>query len=93
MRKEYDFSKAKRAHEVPHLNALRASVKRKKRISIMLDDEVIAGFRERAQATGVGYQTEINRVLHEALKADDKPLTIDAVRRVVREELRARKQA
>jgi uncharacterized protein (DUF4415 family) len=92
MRKEYDFSKAKRAREVPHLTALRKTAKNKTRISIMLDDDVIAGFRKRAEAAGVGYQTEINRALREALAAPTKkPLTLDAVRRVVREELNSKR--
>ena len=89
MRKEYDFSKAKRAKQIPHLNKLRRTQKSKIRISIMLDEKVIAGFRKRAALAGVGYQTEINRVLNESLSS--KPsLTIDAVRRVVREELRGK---
>ena len=89
MRKEYDFSKAKRAKDVPHLVKLQKAQKRKTRISIMLDEDVIAGFRQRAEAAGIGYQTEINRVLNEAL-ARKPALTLDAVRRVVREELRAK---
>ncbi|WP_347260477.1 hypothetical protein [Rudaea sp.] len=52
MRKEYDFSKAKRAREVPRLTALRDAARRKKRILIMLDDAVIAGFRKHAEAAG-----------------------------------------
>lgn len=90
MRKEYDFSKAKRATDVPHLVKLRKAQKAKTRISIMLDDEVIVGFRRRAEAAGIGYQTEINRVLHDALTKRASALTLDAVRRVVREELRTK---
>ena len=68
---------------------MRKAQKRKTRISIMLNEDVIAGFRQRAEAPGIGYQTEINRVLNEALER--KPaLTLDAVRRVVREELRGK---
>ena len=72
MRKEYDFSAAKRAKDIPHLNKLRKAQKNKTRISIMLDDEVIAGFRERAEAAGIGYQTEINRVLRRHVAAVEK---------------------
>ena len=36
MRKEYDFSKAKRAKDVPHLAKLQAEAKGKTRITIML---------------------------------------------------------
>lgn len=90
MRKEYDFSKAKRATEVPHLNALREAQKKKVRISIMLDAEIIEAFRKRAQAAGTGYQTEINRALHVILEKK-QTLTLDSVRRVIREELRTRR--
>lgn len=89
MRKEYDFSKAKRARDVPHLSKLRRAQKNKIRISIMLDENVIAAFRKRAAKAGVGYQTEINRVLNESLSRRSS-LTLDAVRRVVREELRGK---
>ncbi len=61
----------------------------KTRISIMLDEDVIAGFRQRAEAAVIGYLTEINRMLNEAF-ARKPALTLDAVRRVVREELRGR---
>lgn len=44
MKPEYDFSKAKRATKVAHLSKLRASVKGKTRITIMLDDDVIKSF-------------------------------------------------
>ena len=68
---------------------MRKAQKRKTRISIMLNEDVIAGFRPRAEAAGIGHQTEINRVLNEAL-ARKPALTLDAVRRVVREELRGK---
>jgi len=41
MRKEYDFSKAKRAKDVPHLAKLQAEGGGKTRITIMLDNDVI----------------------------------------------------
>lgn len=81
MRKEYDFSKGKRGPAVVSPG--------KTRITIMLDTDVIERFRERAEATGTGYQTEINRVLREYLATNGEPLTLDALRRVIREELHA----
>lgn len=88
MKTEYDFSKAKRAKDVPHLAKLQAAeAKGKTRISIMLDDDVIAAFRARAAADNTGYQTEINRALRAALRGE--PVTLDALRQVIREELRA----
>jgi uncharacterized protein (DUF4415 family) len=85
MRDEYDFSKGKRG-------AVIAS-KGKTRITIMLDTDVIEAFRAQAEAAGSGYQTLINAALREALQAPkqkpEKPLTVAALRRVLREELQA----
>ena len=55
MRKEYDFSEAKRG-------AIIASPG-KTLITIMLDDDVIEFFRTKAEAAGTGYQTMINTAL------------------------------
>ena len=85
MRKEYDFSRAKRAKDVPHLARLQAEAKGKTRITIMLDNFVIEAFREMAEAEGIGYQTLINRTLRQALT--DKHITEESLRRVIREEM------
>ncbi|WIG54784.1 MAG: hypothetical protein OJF61_000570 [Rhodanobacteraceae bacterium] len=56
----------------------------KQRVSIMLDEEVIAFFK--AKAGERGYQTLINRTLHDAMHED----RMEAVmRRMIREELRS----
>lgn len=47
MRDEYDFSKAKRAKDIPHLAKLQREAKSKTRITIMLDNEVLSAFRAR----------------------------------------------
>jgi len=85
MRKEYDFSKAKRAKDVPHLARLQAEAKGKTRITIMLDNFVIEAFRELAEVEGIGYQTLINRTLRQALT--DEQITEESLRRVMREEM------
>ena len=87
MRANYDFSKAKRARDVPHLQQLRAEKPVKTRISIMLDDDVLAAFREQADRKGAAYQTEINRALREHLQQQAPPLTEERLRQVLREEL------
>jgi uncharacterized protein (DUF4415 family) len=87
MRKEYDFSKAKRAKDIAHLASLRAETKGKTRITIMLDNFVIEAFRKLAEAEGTGYQTLINRTLRDALIAG--PDLEETLRRVIREELGA----
>lgn len=88
MRTEYDFSQAKRAKDVPHLTALRAR-EAKARITILVDGDVLAAFRERATASGKGYQTLINEALRATLSPESAPVTVDALRRIIREELHA----
>ena len=85
MREEYDFSKAKRASEVPHLAKLQEEAKGKSRITIMLDNDVLSSFREEAVKEGVGYQTLINKTLRQCL--GNKPLNEALLRKVLREEL------
>jgi len=85
MDKEYDFSKGKRGPIIDPTG--------KTRITIMLDDDVIAYFRDEAEAQGTGYQTMINATLRDAIKnidkrgKDNQPLTLAALRKVLREEL------
>lgn len=43
----------------------------KRRITILLDSEVLAALRERAASTGRGYQTLINRALRDYLATSD----------------------
>ena len=87
MRKEYDFSKAKRGAVIASPG--------KTRITIMLDDDLIEYFRAQAEARGAGYQTLINAALREAApvgkrkRAADRPLTESLLRKVLREELQA----
>lgn len=45
--------------------------KRKTRITIYLDDEVLNEFRSRAERTGTGYQTLINAALRTRLASQD----------------------
>lgn len=87
MPKDHDFSTAKRAKDVPHLARLRKQAKGKTRITIMLDNDVLADFRARAEAEGIGYQTLINRTLRQA--ATSGPVDEPTLRRVLREELKA----
>ncbi len=62
--------------------------KGKTRITLYLDDEVLAGFRERAEVAGPGYQTLINQALKAHLKQPaEQPLTERDLRRILREEL------
>jgi uncharacterized protein (DUF4415 family) len=88
MRKEYDFTRAK---DVPHLTKLRAEVARgKTRITILIDDDVLAAFRARAEHEGKGYQALINAALRAAIEPEAAPVTLEALRQVLREELVSR---
>lgn len=80
MRREYDFSKARRGPVVPQSG--------KTRITIYLDDHVLEAFRERADDAGRGYQTMINEALREYLGRSREPVDADTIRRILREELR-----
>lgn len=86
MRKEYDFSKANRAKDVPHLERLQAEAKGKSRITIMLDNDLLLTFRARAEAEGIGYQTLINQTLRAAVGS--RPVDEETLRKVIREELK-----
>ena len=86
MRKQYDFSKAKRAKDVPHLARLQAAAKGKTRITIMLDNDLLMTFRAKAEAEGIGYQTLINQKLRGV--AGTSPVDEATLRRVLREELK-----
>jgi uncharacterized protein (DUF4415 family) len=82
MRKEYNFSKAKRgpAVRVP---------KGKTRITIRLDDDVLEWFKRQVDKAGGGnYQSLINTALREHIQHSAEPLEA-TLRRVLREELRS----
>ena len=87
MRKQYDFSKAKRAKSVPHLLRLQSEAKGKTRITIMLDNDLLMAFRAKAESEDTGYQTLINQALRQA--AGTAPVDEAALRRILREELKA----
>lgn len=76
MRKEYDLGDATRGAVIREPG--------KQRITIMLDSDVIAAFRERAVESGRGYQTLINQALRDSLADIELEETL---RRVMREEL------
>jgi uncharacterized protein (DUF4415 family) len=78
MKDDYDFPKAKRGAIVPQ--------KGKTRITIYLDDAILESFRNRADASGKGYQTSINDALREFLSKDSGSLE-EILRKVIREEM------
>ena len=80
MRKEYDFSKARRGALV--------SLRGKTRITILLDNDILEEFRERADAAGRGYQTMINEALRDSLGKSRRPIDAETLRRILRQELK-----
>ena len=66
MRKNYDFSKARRN---PYASRL------KKQVTIRLDVETLAYFKELAEQTEIPYQTLINHFLRECARARKRPPT------------------
>lgn len=67
MRKEYDFSKAKRN---PYASRL------KRQVTIRLDDQTIRYFKDLSGESGIPYQTLINLYLRECA-ASRKKLSLD----------------
>ena len=81
MKREYDFSKAKRG-------PVMSVPKGKTRITIRLDDDLIEWFREQVEKAGGGnYQSLINDALREHIGRSREPLEA-TLRRVIREEIR-----
>ncbi len=81
MKESYDFSQGKRGAV--------ATPEGKTRITLYVDNAVLNSFRAEAATQGKGYQTLINEALRHALEHAPEPLTVEALRQVFREELRA----
>lgn len=79
MKAEYDFSKGKRGAVIPQ--------KGKTRISIFIDNAILAEFRARAEKAGSGYQTMMNEALRAYLSKVEGPVTAEVLRHVLREEM------
>jgi uncharacterized protein (DUF4415 family) len=81
MTDEYDFSTAKRG---PVVKAPAG----KTRITIRIDDDVLAWFKEQVNLAGGGnYQTLMNQALREFIESKNEPLEA-ILRRIIREEMR-----
>lgn len=80
MDSEYDFSQGKRG-------AINPVGVGKTRITIRLDEEILAWFRDRVHTAGGGnYQSLINEALRQHIQQQREPLET-TLRRVLREEL------
>ena len=82
MKRNYDFSKARRGAVVP-------SSGNKVGITIRLDRDIVEWFKSRVEESGGGnYQTLLNNALREYITHQDEPIE-KVLRPVVREELHA----
>jgi uncharacterized protein (DUF4415 family) len=80
MKEEYDFSQGKRGAVDPIAPG-------KTRITIRLDNDILAWFRNQVNmARGGNYQTLINNALRKYIEQQGEPLE-EILRRVVREEI------
>ena len=79
MKAEYDFSKGRRGQAAP--------TRGKTRITIYIDDQILAAFKAESARTGTGYQTLINEALAQHTGTAEKPMTAEQVRKIVREEI------
>ena len=81
MKREYNFRGARRGAVIP-------VGKGKTRITIRLDEDVVAWFRDQVEHAGGGnYQTLINEALRQYVRNAQEPLE-RTLRRVIREEIR-----
>jgi uncharacterized protein (DUF4415 family) len=80
--KDFDFSEAKPVVETPHLAKLQAESGGKSRITMRVDNDVLATFKARAEMLGGNYQTLMN----DALKQFAQGLKLsDVVREAIHE--------
>jgi predicted DNA binding CopG/RHH family protein len=61
--KDLDFADAKPVAETPHLAKLQAQSGQKTRITMRVDNETLAVFKDRASMVGGNYQTMMNDAL------------------------------
>ena len=81
MKAHYDFSKARRGAVVP-------AAPTKTRITIRLDEDILAWFREQVNEAGGGnYQSLINDALRDHIERGTAPPLEETLRRVIREEM------
>ena len=79
-----DFSEAKPVSAIPALARLQAEHGGKSRVTMRLDNDVLAIFKARAEMTGGNYQTLINQALRDAANG----ITLaEVVRQTIRQEL------
>ncbi len=80
--KDFDFADAKPVRETPHLAKLQEEAGGKSRITMRVDNDILATFKARAEMIGGNYQTLMN----DALKQFAQGLRLsDVVREAIHE--------
>lgn len=79
MNPDYDMTQARRGPVV--------SRPEKTRITIWIDNDILEACRSHAEKIGKGYQTLVNEALRAAIGLQQQPVTEEALRRILREEL------
>jgi uncharacterized protein (DUF4415 family) len=80
--KDFDFTDAKPVVDMPHLAKLQVEAGGKSRITMRVDNDVLAAFKARAEMLGGNYQTLMN----DALKQFAQGLRLsDVVREAIHE--------
>lgn len=69
MRKEYDFSDATRARDVPHLARLRSSAGDNPVVMVHINADVVREFKQRKDVPVEDLEAWVNTALREWLKA------------------------
>jgi predicted DNA binding CopG/RHH family protein len=64
-----------------------ARSRKKTRVTMYLDPDIPEAFRIQASDRGMPYQTLINQTLRHTIHPETAPLTVETLRRVLREEL------
>ncbi|MHB1608459.1 MAG: BrnA antitoxin family protein [Acidiferrobacter thiooxydans] len=81
MKAHYDFSKARRGAVVP-------AAPTKTRITIRLDEDILAWFRQQVNEAGGGnYQSLINDALRDHIERGTAQPLEETLRRIIREEM------
>lgn len=81
---EMDFADAEPVSAIPALTKLQAASGGKTRVTMRVNNDVLAAFKARAEMTGGNYQTLINEALKQVITGQT---LAEVVRQTIRQEL------
>lgn len=88
--KDDDFANAKPVEQIPALAKLQTEHGGKTRITMRVDNEVLAVFKARAEMSGGSYQSMMNEALKQFIQGQT---LVDVVKQTIRQELKNNKAA